>query len=529
MTYLTKNKYLLLGLSWVLLFVAWWVPQLSLLSLMALAPTLLVISRHTSSTNANADRWFWPVMFVFFFLLSSATLYWLYEAYSIWKAVLTCLLFGGILTGFYRLSALVFRWSALAGLAAIVFGMLSHDLLHLRADFGFPVFSFGHFFRHSPELVQWYSITGVLGGSLWVVGSNAVIAFAIMRRSRAAFLAFTVIAIAPIILSLGPLKWTPFSAATVGVAAVHTNYDPYTRSKTMEGHQGVEEVFDDYPSGEERPPELIVLPEVSIKDKGWLEDLDTWKSSGIINEWINRQSTTVDVLAGAMSYREYPRRANKETLPVGVTAYEDVNTAYFKHNTAIFFNGSGNIPYRIKQHLVPVEEYLPLVNLLGVRPWLGKLADNFTHPGNGTTRVFRTRTAGLTVGSLICYEAAFSSKARDLVRLGATVLAVQSEEGWFHQPTVAREFGAMCSLRALETGRYLIKASNQGLSAIYDPSGRVMYDTDGHRSEIVSAHITPLNEPTFYTKSGDYLGWLGVVAWLILLPTSLLEKSTKNT
>ncbi len=526
MTYSTKHQYLLLALGWVLLFTAWWVPYLSLLSLFALVPTMLVVGNQAMAKNAN--RWLWLVMYLFFFLLSSVALYWLYQAYSPWKAILTCLLFGGILTLFYRLSALVFRWSSLAGLAAIVFGILSHDLLHLKVDFGFPVFSFGHFFRHSPELVQWYTITGALGGSLWVASSNAVLAFAILRKSKSAFLSFLLLAFVPVALSLGPMRSDSFATGTLGIAAVHTNYDPYTRSETMEGHQVAEEVFACYPSEDGPLPKLIVLPEGSIKDRGWLANLDTWNSSRIINKWISDQSTAVDVLATAISYQEYRKRRTKKTLPIGVTSYENSNAAYFKHNTAIFFDGTQHISYRIKQHLVPVEEYLPLANLLGARPILGELADNFTHPGTGVTKVFNTKTAGLTVGSLICYEAAFSSKAAELARLGATVLTVQSEEGWFHHPTVAREFGAMCSLRALETGRYLIKASNRGLSAVYDPAGKVILEKIGHQSEILDARINPISEPTFYTQYGDYLGWLGVFAWLILLPFSLLKRSTKN-
>ncbi|RMH60720.1 MAG: apolipoprotein N-acyltransferase, partial [Zetaproteobacteria bacterium] len=127
----------------------------------------------------------------------------------------------------------------------------------------------------------------------------------------------------------------------------------------------------------------------------------------------------------------------------------------------------GGEKFSPKRHLVPFGEYVP-----AWLPWLHKLVPDIGdfQPG---------RSAGVLAGkhgrygTLVCYESIFPEEARARVRNGANVLVVVTNDAWYgHSPAAWQHFQA-ARARAVETGRFVLRSGNTGITAIIGPDGRV--------------------------------------------------------
>jgi apolipoprotein N-acyltransferase len=126
------------------------------------------------------------------------------------------------------------------------------------------------------------------------------------------------------------------------------------------------------------------------------------------------------------------------------------------------------------------------------------------------------RAAGLTFGSLLCWESMYPDLVGDVVRAGADAVVNISNDDWFDSPGAARIGLDMARLRAVETRRFLVRAAATGISAVVDPYGRVVAHADyGRTSEVITAAVQPSSIHTPYVAWGDLCVAIAlvVVAW----------------
>ncbi|MFT5111708.1 MAG: apolipoprotein N-acyltransferase [Parasphingorhabdus sp.] len=150
-----------------------------------------------------------------------------------------------------------------------------------------------------------------------------------------------------------------------------------------------------------------------------------------------------------------------------------------------------------KQHLLPLAEYLP--------SWLEIVAD----PVRKLDYVSATDQGVITLknisyGTLICYESLFPEQARSRVLNGAQVLVNLSNDVWFGNSPALWQGLQSVRMRAVETGRYVLRAANTGISAIIAPDGRVTHQTPWGQATVLSGEFRSLNTITRYTKWGDF-------------------------
>ncbi|MBL4760134.1 MAG: apolipoprotein N-acyltransferase [Mariprofundaceae bacterium] len=120
-----------------------------------------------------------------------------------------------------------------------------------------------------------------------------------------------------------------------------------------------------------------------------------------------------------------------------------------------------------KHHLVPFGEYIP-----SWLPWLRKIGPDIADFQPARDNGILSNKSTL-FGSLICYESIFPEEARQRVQAGANVLIVVTNDAWYgHSPAAWQHFQAS-QARAIETGRYVLRVGNTGVSAIIAPDGRI--------------------------------------------------------
>lgn len=183
--------------------------------------------------------------------------------------------------------------------------------------------------------------------------------------------------------------------------------------------------------------------------------------------------------------------------------------------------GQGPVGFYFKHHLVPFGEYMPFRHLLG---WLYRALDV---PMSGLTAGqggYTLQAAGQTADVTICYEDAYGNLViQGLPQSG--LLVNVSDDAWFGDSLEPAQHMQMARMRALETGRYLLRAANTGISGIIGPKGEVMALADMDRTEVITADVRPMGGATPYVRWGNdpavglafavlMLGWISGGNWL---------------
>jgi len=190
----------------------------------------------------------------------------------------------------------------------------------------------------------------------------------------------------------------------------------------------------------------------------------------------------------------------------GPQAIPGTTTTY--RNAAFLIEPSGAIGGRYdKERLLPFAEYFPFPALDILRRSFGRVRE-FT-PGERAPAPLPT-VAG-RAGVLICNEAMFAEVARDRVGAGAEVLLVLTNDTWVGDLQFADIAFDMAVLRAIETRRWLVRASTAGPSAVIDPTGVVRAMVPFGKAAAVAGDVTPRDDLTVYARVGDVFA-VGCVA-----------------
>ncbi len=190
------------------------------------------------------------------------------------------------------------------------------------------------------------------------------------------------------------------------------------------------------------------------------------------------------------------------------------------YNAAFMLDSAGATAavYR-KMHLVPFGEYVPFQSLLFFVGPLVEAVSAFT-PGE---RVTMLPVREHMVSTAICYEVTYPSQAREAVRQGSEMLTTITNDAWYGESSAAYQHFDMAAMRAVEQGRYLVRAANTGVSGIIDPYGRVIIRTNLFETVAVVGEARFVQERTLYARIGDLVALvstvltvlaLGVAAWL---------------
>ncbi len=183
-------------------------------------------------------------------------------------------------------------------------------------------------------------------------------------------------------------------------------------------------------------------------------------------------------------------------------------------NTAITLSPDGREVARYdKIHLVPFGEYVPWWALPGLVHKITSEVGNFA-PGS-TYSVADSPAGG--IGVFICYEAIIPQLARRLVARGAGVLVNISNDAWYGTSAAAYQHLEMARLRAIENHRYLLRATNDGLTAVIDPYGRILEQIPRYQRRVMVAHFDFEERQTFYSVHGDVFAWLCALAAAAML------------
>ncbi len=346
---------------------------------------------------------------------------------------------------------------------------------------GFPWLQLGHT-QADTWLAAYAPLIGSLGIS-WIValGAGACVLLAIGSRGERFVGLLVLLLTGGGGYALGTIHWTQAVDQPIRVTMIQGNilqqekWQPQLRSQHIQQHI-------DLMTPHLEDSDLIIWPETAIPDT--------------FNHAMDDVILPLQKLFKALGTH----------LLAGGFYYEaDGNKTY---NAVIAL--SENRDVYAKRHLVPFSEYIPLLEYLR---WMERFIilpyDNVT-PWRGKTNLM---LAGQPMRISICYEDAYGAEM--LTGLPeATMLVNVSNDGWFTGSIEPQQHAEIARLRALETGRYMLRATNNGVSAIINEKGKVIATAAQYQQAVIKAKAQPMQGLTPYIR---WANWPSLLVWVMLL------------
>ena len=177
--------------------------------------------------------------------------------------------------------------------------------------------------------------------------------------------------------------------------------------------------------------------------------------------------------------------------------------------------------FYVKRHLVPYGEYFPVPGF--VRNWLRLMSLPYSDAVPGAAGQSPLDVGGEKIAVTICYEDVFGAEQLHYLP-EATLLVNVSNDAWFGESIASPQHLQIARVRAAEAGRYLLRATNTGISGIIDPYGRVVALSPSFEPHVLKGVVQGFTGSTPYARWGNYAVVIGML--LLLLLQSPMTKLT---
>lgn len=518
-------------------------------AMIGLVPLLLI--EDEISKKAKFRKWsVFGASYLFFAVFNFASIWWV--QYASWVGVIASVvvnsLFFALITTIY--SSVKSRLSIKAGLIAFPTLFLAWEYVELLDwDLSWPWLTIGHSFGNWPKLAQWFSYSGVLGGSLWLLLVNMYV-FLIVKSWRAKedaffrfkkFIQLAAVIIIPIVISLIQYYTYEEKGFEQDVVVLQPNMEPYSDNfMDSNGNQ-------QWPL---RPVDHVkkfteMADKVMDKDVDWLlmhetalpktesnSSLAYSPSIRVLKNWRNQNYPNLSILTG-LAFHEV-----KSNVPVEVPAtykrrYD--GTYYEYYNSSILINGQHDtLPQYHKSRLVIGVERIPSYFV-----FLQKYMADFDsdpsasiyNPNNAIQEereVFTGIGDSSVVAPVICYESVFGEYVTDYVKKGANFIGVITNDSWWDDTPGYKQHWSFSRLRAIETRRAVARSANTGTSGFINQRGDELQKSEYLTPDVLRQKIKCNDEITFYVEYGDIIGKLAFGLAITIFLNLIVKKLTSK-
>lgn len=185
-------------------------------------------------------------------------------------------------------------------------------------------------------------------------------------------------------------------------------------------------------------------------------------------------------------------------------------------NSLVLFRKDGSIGEQIysKRHLVPFGEYVPMRKVIETLiPPLTEIAmlEEDIAAGEDSGLIDWN---GIALGSLICFDSIYERAALQSVRDGADIIILSTNDSWFFDSAAVYMHNAQAVMRAVENGRYVVRAASTGVSSVITPRGEVINMLDALTTGYIVQRVAPVSVRTLYSCIGDL--WIYLMMAFVL-------------
>ena len=392
----------------------------------------------------------------------------------------------------------VSRWTRRFGTLALLLSPLAWvatEILRAHVLYRFPWCLLGYSQLPNLPFIQIASLTAVYGVSFLVAGTSGALAYAIAEPARPRRLR-ALLALVLVLAAVGG-----FGARRLGQA----------------------------------PPETDHL-RVGLVQASILQG-DKWEPRKAWQNFEHHLALTRQAIAGGARLVVWPESALPFLYDEEPVVASQLQALAREHRVYLLFGNDdreggkrgriwvgaklvtpeGRLAYRYhKIRLVPFGEYVPLQPLLtlGGR-YAAKLVRDVGEFTPGEEAAVGN-VDGHGFGTLICFEVIFPDLVRQFTAQGGDLLVNITNDAWYGYSSAPYQHLAMAAFRAVENGKYLVRAANTGISAVVDPRGRVVERTNLFDRTLLVRDVPIVGGQTFYSRHGDVFAWACFVLAAVL-------------
>ena len=421
---------------------------------------------------------------------------------------------------------------------------ISFEYLHLNWDLTWPWLNLGNVFAYTPDVVQWYSVTGTAGGTAWIILLNFLFSGLtghIQQHNRKRITQYA-IALAAAFLIPGGISMGLFfhedahieRNTPIEAVIVQQNTDPWEEEYSLTNKQEIQRILDVAKPYLNEKTNLVITPESAIahtidmealRNHTFMEGDSRFEGFSLFDSATSTYPNLNFVLGlSTVSISDH------RISPVSQECNPGMFMEFF--NTAGFYNKNGLVSHYHKSRLVPGVEKMPFPKIFGfLEKAIIELGGSNSSLGKDTaqrTFAFDVNGREMRIGTAICYESIYGELVGNFVKNGANVLAVITNDSWWDDSPGHRQHFEMSRLRAIETRRYVLRAANGGFSGVIDPTGHVLAKTKYNERTAIQTIVSAQSGETFYVKHGDYLARIAVVLTALGLSFALWEAISKG-
>src|SRR5690606_9197211 len=388
--------------------------------------------------------------FLFYLILNIGITFWLYNIS--FKECVGIILASSLLMSCASIPYLITNNKILHIILWVIF-----EILNTKWDIAWPWLTYGNVMGNQWYLVQWYSYIGVYGGSIWVLIMSALF-YSYWKKRKKIYLKFLIFLSLPLLFSY--INYTkPESNSRKYINALsyipRYEYNSYDKTKKIV----------EYIVNSDDTIDLIVTPEMFYYDMN-LTDYRREKFQSLFRI-ISKKNPNANIIIGS-----------------------DLKIDTIKFNGLVIHNNNTSY-YKSKKKYVPVNEYTPPL----LRPYFGE--SFYTKTPFDDTKIIERN---LRTIPFICYESLFSDFVSINSQKADYIIVCTSETFMSSSSLGKKQYLDIVRLRAIENKKYLLKCSNDGISCLVTPSGKILQYLHEDRIEFEELKLYITKEQSFYNK-----------------------------
>lgn len=344
---------------------------------------------------------------------------------------------------------------------------------------GFPWILLGYSHTQGP-LYGYAPIFGVYGVSWLLMFAAGLLVLVVIETGKTRYQYLSaLVGVMLLGLLLGQINWTQPYKKPLKASLVQGNIDQNLKWRR-----------------DQRQPTINLY--TSLTRENWSSDLIIWPETAL-PAYYHQAKPFLEQLA-------QEARDNNTDLLIGLPVIDAADSSRY-YNSMV--SVGSNTDFYHKRHLVPFGEYLPL------KSSLGPLIDFFKIPmadfSSGAAEKSFLQVAGVKAGISICYEDVFGEEVIQALP-DAHILVNVSNDAWFGDSFAPHQHLQKAQMRSLETGRPMLRATNNGISALIDHKGNIIGVSPQFQQYVLTGTVQPMTGSTPFVWYGN---------WVILLLSSI--------
>ena len=504
-----KYRYILSILSGILLSISFpFTGSLTFVIFIALVP-LLFLENYILIKRFKSIKVFIH-SYITFFTYNAITTWWIWNA-SPGGALLAIILNSLLMAVTFYCFHLTKKYIGnKEGYISLLIYWIGFEYFHYNWEASWTWLTLGNTFSIAPSFVQWYSFTGVLGGSFWVLLVNLIV-YRIYQNvyfknerwkiQTPFFYTAALFILVPIGISLTSYYTYVDKGNPIEVIAIQPNIDPYNE-KFEPGmlNKQLEKIFSLANQKITNKTALIVAPETAISASFFEQEIQRLP---FFKKLLNRKSQLNNVpwYLGASTMQIFEKKNSRASIKLkggpGYIEYYNSSLLIRRDNSTEFAHKSKLVP---GVEVIPFSEYLSFLEELSI--------DNGGTSGTlGIEKEPKTfDTKYFKFAPVICYESIYGEWVTEQCRKGAQLICIVTNDGWWKNTPGYKQHNSFASLRAIENRRNVVRSANTGTSCFINQRGDISQATNWWETDVISEEVNLNNQQTFYTKYGNVMG-----------------------